>query len=199
MSFALSRSERRDRAEDWRAFDYDQTHVLTAALSYDLGDEWEVGATFRLTSGVPYTPIVGAAYDAGSDRVFVSTGNGKFDAANFNWGDSVLALAHDGTGAGGGLPRDSYTPDTYQHLDDADIDLGSVALAIMPVPAGSAVAHVGVQAGKDGMLSVIDLDDMSGQHGAGHVGGEVQLLAVPADSHRTVENHEQRLQRTVRL
>lgn len=68
LAYTLSRSERRDRAEDWRAFDYDQTHVLTAALSYDLGDEWEVGATFRLTSGVPYTPIVGAAYDAGSDR-----------------------------------------------------------------------------------------------------------------------------------
>jgi hypothetical protein len=121
----------------------------------------------------------GAVYDAGSDRVFVTTGNGKFDAANFNWGDSVLALAHDGSGAGGGLPRDSYTPDTYQHLDDADIDLGSVALAIMPAPAGSTVAHVGVQAGKDGVLRVIDLDDMSGNGGAGHIGGEVQQLAVP--------------------
>jgi outer membrane protein assembly factor BamB len=123
----------------------------------------------------------GAVYDAGTDRIYVTTGNGAFDAntGGFDWGDSVLALAHDGTGAGGGKPRDSYTPSNFQHLDDADIDLGSVAIAIMLAPAGSAVAHVGVQAGKDGELRVVDLDDMSGQGGPGHVGGEVQLLDVP--------------------
>jgi hypothetical protein len=124
----------------------------------------------------------GAVHDAGTDRVFVTTGNGTFDPSSFSWGDSVLALAHDGSGAGGGLPRDSYTPDTYQHLDNADIDLGSVALAIMPPPSGSAVAHVGVQAGKDGVLRVIDLSNMSTQGGAGHVGGEVQQLPVPQGS-----------------
>jgi hypothetical protein len=123
----------------------------------------------------------GAVYDAGTDRIYVTTGNGDFNASSggFNWGDSVLALAHDGTGAGAGMPRDSYTPSDFQHLDDADIDLGSVAIAIVPAPAGSTIAHVGVQAGKDGELRVIDLDDMSGQGGAGHVGGEVQLLDVP--------------------
>jgi hypothetical protein len=121
----------------------------------------------------------GATFDAATNRFYLATGNGPFDASGRSWGDSVLALAADGSGAGNGLPHDSYTPSTYQHLEDADIDLGSVSPAILPVPAGSTVAHLGLQAGKDGVLRLIDLDDMSGQGGAGHVGGELQALDVP--------------------
>jgi putative pyrroloquinoline-quinone binding quinoprotein/putative pyrroloquinoline-quinone-binding quinoprotein len=124
----------------------------------------------------------GATYDAGTDRVFIATGNGNFNAnsANgFNWGDSTLALAHDGTGSGGGLPRDSYTPSNYQQLDDQDIDLGSISLVIMQPPAGSAIAHLGMQTGKDAKLRLINLDNMSGQGGPRHTGGEIQLLNVP--------------------
>ncbi|MEO6688994.1 MAG: hypothetical protein ABIS07_13055 [Dokdonella sp.] len=36
-----------------------------------------------------------------------------------------------------------------------------------------------MQAGKDGQLRLIDLDDMSGQGAPAHIGGEVQLIAVP--------------------
>ncbi|MFC4818803.1 PQQ-binding-like beta-propeller repeat protein [Dokdonella ginsengisoli] len=123
----------------------------------------------------------GATFDAATNRFYIATGNGQFNAnaGGRNWGDSVLALAADGSGAGNGLPHDSYTPSTYQHLEDGDIDLGSVSPAIVPVPAGSAIAHLGLQAGKDGVLRLIDLDDMSGQGGAGHVGGEVQALDAP--------------------
>lgn len=123
----------------------------------------------------------GATYDAVTDRVYISTGNGQFNASTggTNWGDSVLALGYDGTGAGGGMPRDSYTPSDFQHLQDADIDLGSVGLAILPAPSGSSVANVGVQAGKDGVLHLINLDNMSGAGAPAHVGGELQLLDVP--------------------
>ena len=123
----------------------------------------------------------GATYDAGTDRVYVATGNGQYNASTggFNWGDSTLALAHDGTGAGGGMPRDSYTPTNFQQLDDQDIDLGSISLVIMKPPAGSTVPHLGMQTGKDAKLRLINLDDMSGQGGPAHVGGELQLLNVP--------------------
>ena len=123
----------------------------------------------------------GAVYDAGTDRVYFATGNGHFNASSggFNWGDSVLALAHDGTGAGGGMPRDSYTPTNFQQLDDQDIDLGSISPAILKVPAGSTVAHLAVQTGKDAKLRLINLDNMSGQGGPAHVGGEIQLIDVP--------------------
>ena len=123
----------------------------------------------------------GATWSAATNRVYIATGNGTFNAntGGFDWGDSVLALAVDGTGAGNGLPLDSYTPSNFQSLQNGDTDLGSVSMAILPVPAGSTVAHLGMQAGKDGKLRLIDLDDMSGQGAPAHVGGEIQLIDVP--------------------
>ncbi len=59
LSYTLSRSERRDRDNPWRLFDYDQPHILTASATYRLGRGWELGGTFRLVSGNPITPIEG--------------------------------------------------------------------------------------------------------------------------------------------
>jgi hypothetical protein len=67
LSYTLSRSERSDRREPWRLFDYDQTHILSAALGYRLGRTWEVGGAFRLVSGNPETPIESGIYDAALD------------------------------------------------------------------------------------------------------------------------------------
>ena len=63
----------------------------------------------------------GAIYDPATNRVFISTANGHFNAnsGGFNWSDSVLALNPDGTGSGGGMPLDSYTPSTFATLDSA--------------------------------------------------------------------------------
>ena len=123
----------------------------------------------------------GATFDAGTGRVYIATGNGHYNASTggFNWGDSTLALAVDGTGNGGGMPRDSYTPTNFQQLDNQDTDLGSISLVIMQPPAGSVVPHLGMQTGKDAKLRLIDLDDMSGQGAPAHVGGELQLISVP--------------------
>lgn len=123
----------------------------------------------------------GATYDAGTDRVYITTGNGRFDAnsGGLHWGDSVLALNPDGTGQGVGLPVDSYTPTNYSQLDGSDIDLGSASLLILQPPAGSVVQHLGLQTGKDSKLRLIDLDDMSGTGAPGGVGGEIELIDVP--------------------
>ncbi|MET0231477.1 MAG: PQQ-binding-like beta-propeller repeat protein [Rhodanobacteraceae bacterium] len=123
----------------------------------------------------------GATYDAATNRVYIATGNGDFnaDGAGLDWGDSVLALAPNGTGSGGGMPLDSYTPSNYVDLYNSDTDLGSISTVIMQAPSGSSVAHVGMQTGKDAKLRLIDLDDMSGQGGPANVGGEIQLINVP--------------------
>lgn len=123
----------------------------------------------------------GVVYDGDTERIYIATGNGTFDAdiGGFDWGDSVLALHPDGSGDGHGWPLDSYTPPEYQRLDDGDLDLGSTAPAILPSPRGSTVAHLGVQGGKDGKLRLLDLDDLSGQGGPGHVGGSLQVIDVP--------------------
>jgi hypothetical protein len=65
LAYTLSRSERRREGdEEYRAFDADQTHVLTLAASQGLGRGWNVGLRFRVVSGNPTTPIVGSTYDA---------------------------------------------------------------------------------------------------------------------------------------
>ncbi|HET7925215.1 MAG TPA: PQQ-binding-like beta-propeller repeat protein, partial [Rhodanobacteraceae bacterium] len=96
----------------------------------------------------------GATFDAGTNRVYVSTGNGFFDAnvlGNYNWGDSVLAILPDGAPRSA-LPDDSYTPTNFQQLEDQDTDLGSTSLVILPMPAAHATQHVGVQIGKDAKI-----------------------------------------------
>src|SRR4029077_17855774 len=67
LSYTLSRSERNDHGQGWRLFDYDQTHILTVAGGARLPRRWEVAATFRLVSGNPSTPVIGALYDANRD------------------------------------------------------------------------------------------------------------------------------------
>lgn len=66
-SYTLMRSERGDAGAGLRLFDRDQTHILAAAGSLQLGRGWEVGATLRYTSGTPYTPVASSTYDATND------------------------------------------------------------------------------------------------------------------------------------
>jgi len=81
LSYTLMRSERRDPGEEWRLFDRDQTHILGASGVYRLGRGWEVGATVRYTSGVPYTPVVASTYDATSD-VYSPRNGARMSARN---------------------------------------------------------------------------------------------------------------------
>jgi hypothetical protein len=120
----------------------------------------------------------GVIYDAGTDRIFMGSGNGVYDG-NHHWSESVIALHPDGSG-NAGKPLDSYTPANFQTLDNGDTDLGSTAPAILPVPVTSSVQHLAVQSGKDANLRLINLANLSGQGGPGHVGGEVgTVINVP--------------------
>lgn len=121
----------------------------------------------------------GVVYDTATDKIYMATGNGTFNPTNHYWGDTVFALRPDGTGANGN-PLDSYTPTNFQQLQNADADLGSTAPAILPVPANSAVQNLAVQGGKDAKLRLLNLDNLSGQGGPGHTGGEVgTVINVP--------------------
>ena len=62
------RSERKDAgADDYRLFDFDQTHILAVLGQYRITNEWEVGARFRYVSGIPQTPFIGSIYNSDSD------------------------------------------------------------------------------------------------------------------------------------
>ncbi len=114
----------------------------------------------------------GVVYSAANNRIYMATGNGNFTPASHDWGDTVFALNPDGTGAGGN-PLDTYTPADFQLLQATDTDLGSTDIAILPVPAASSVKHLAVQGGKDQLLRLLNLDNLSGQGGIGLTGGEI--------------------------
>ncbi|HEX9117157.1 MAG TPA: PQQ-binding-like beta-propeller repeat protein [Anaerolineae bacterium] len=141
---------------------------------------------FAIAPAAPNCPAVqtavwarpGVVYLPATDRIYAATGNGSFDPAGHDWGDTLFALHADGTGAGGD-PLLTYTPTDQQALAAADADLGSAAPAILPVPSGSTVAHLALQGGKDARLRLLDLDNPSGQGGAGHLGGELAALPIP--------------------
>jgi hypothetical protein len=120
----------------------------------------------------------GAVYNPSNDRIYISTGNGEFTPGSFLWGETVLALNADGTGDGTGKPLDSWTPTNFQSLTNSDTDLGSTAPAILPANTGK-YPHLAVQGGKDGMLRLLNLDNLSGQGQAGKTGGEVFSIALP--------------------
>jgi hypothetical protein len=173
------------------AGDY-QGHVTAIALATgsqivfnaDCSDQ----AVHFTTGGSPDCPNVqsavwsrpGVVYDAELDRILFATGNGLFDAqaGRHDWGDSVLALRPDGS-SDNGEPLDAYTPTNFQFLDQSDSDLGSMAPVLLPSPAGGRFPHLAVQGGKDGHLRLLNLDNLSGEGGPGHIGGELQDLLVP--------------------
>ena len=119
----------------------------------------------------------GLTFDPATARLYAVTGNGTYNPATHLWGDSILALNPNGTGVNGG-PLDSYTPSNYQALQNSDKDLGSTNLMILPNN-GSKYAHLAAMSGKDQLVRLINLDNMSGQGGPGHVAGEVSSTALP--------------------
>jgi hypothetical protein len=65
VSYTLSRSERSwVPGEPSRLFYLDQTHILTALASFDLGSGWELGGRFRYVTGNLYTPCEGGIFSA---------------------------------------------------------------------------------------------------------------------------------------
>jgi TonB family protein len=69
IAYTLSRSERLDSGQtDWRLFDFDQTHILTAVASYDLPRHWRLASRFRYVSGNPETPVLGSVFNSVTDE-----------------------------------------------------------------------------------------------------------------------------------
>ena len=67
VAYTILRSERKDADSGvYRLFDFDQTHVLTALASYDLGKGFDIGVRGRYASGYPRTPVVGSYFDSRS-------------------------------------------------------------------------------------------------------------------------------------
>ena len=110
----------------------------------------------------------GAVVDPETGNILVATGNGPWNGST-NWGDSVLELSPDGSRL-----LQNWTPTDQKRLEDADVDLGSTAPALL----GNGLA---LQSGKDGKLRLLDLRRLNGRtRTAGPItGGELQTLPAP--------------------
>jgi TonB family protein len=80
LSYTLSRSVLQARPDQLEApATFDQTHNVIAVASYRLGAGWETGARFQLSTGRPQTPIIGATFDADTDRYVPVRGDLRSD------------------------------------------------------------------------------------------------------------------------
>ena len=126
-----------------------------------------------------------AEVDPLTGNVIVATGNGAFRADGKSYGDSVVVLSADLTKV-----LDSYTPANFAQLQATDQDLGSAVPAILPKQANSSTPYMMVQAGKDNNLRLLNRQNLSGQGGPNHTGGELQTIPLPqkgdVDTHPAV-------------
>ena len=100
-------------------------------------------------------------------NLLVATADGFWDGLT-HWGDSVLELSPTLE------PIQSYTPTDQADLYSDDLDIGSSAPAIL-------TPHIVLQAGKDGVLRLLDLDSLNGsaQAEGPQLGGELFETEAP--------------------
>ena len=127
--------------------------VFNTTPNGGLGGVWQAGA--------------GLAADA-SGNIYFTTGNGSFDPAQSNYGDSVVKLATDGTGA---LSfADYFAPSDQLLREQIDADLGSSGVLLLPPIAGTS-KNLALLSGKsvNGVTTMFLLDraSLGGFHAAG--------------------------------
>jgi hypothetical protein len=130
-----------------------QTSVVCLTPNGEGSGVWQGGA--GLAADVP--DPVNHPYG----RMFVSTGNGTYDAAtpfsnSMDYGDDDIRLD---LSNGVLTVQDSFTPSNQSNLSSADQDLGSGGAVLLP-PQSGAHPNLLVQVGKSGTIYVVDRNAM---------------------------------------
>lgn len=140
-------------------------------LGYNAADLSQPPSIFNTTpnggSGGIWAGGGAPAIDNAGD-VYVTTGNGLFDAlplpSSYDYGDSILRVHpfHGITPNGVNLAVAGYfTPDDQAFLEKVDGDLGSGAAILLPDQnSGAGPRHLLAQTGKEGVVYLIDRDNM---------------------------------------
>lgn len=98
-------------------------------------------------------------------RMFVTTGNGDYDATtpyttnNVDYGDSLLNL--DLTN-GAPTVQDEFTPSNQGTLYGNDLDLASGGVLLLPTQTTGSYPHLLVQVGKTGTIYLVNRDNLGG-------------------------------------
>jgi hypothetical protein len=123
----------------------------------------------------------GSSADA-AGQIYVSTGNGTFDAntGGPDYGDSFVKLDPSTLGV-----LDFFTPFNQATLSDEDLDLGSGALMLLPDQPGPN-PHLAVSAGKGATLYLVNRDNLgkfnsTADQIVGEISGQIgSLFGTPA-------------------
>ena len=139
---------------------YSASNVLQQAAVFNTSPNGGMGGIWA--SG-------GAAAVDSDGNIYVSTGNGVFDANDTtlpdnDYGDSILKLAPSSGSTANGENLDLldwFTPDNQSTLAGDDLDLGSGQGVLLPdQTSGSLPAHLLVAIGKQGIVYLINRDNM---------------------------------------
>jgi outer membrane protein assembly factor BamB len=147
-------------------------HVFNGTCSFYDGHFGLPGAPACADAGGNSWSRAGVVYHPDLDRVFMSTGNDGGKGLNLtllDWTGSVLALRPDGT-TNQGMPLDSYTSSTFTK------ECFSVAPALIPTLPGCKYKYLGLQGHKGSRLRFINMEDLSGQGGPGHLAPDIGML-----------------------
>ncbi len=127
---------------------YDKTTLHQSAV-------WVVTANGR--RGGIWSSGAGLTAD-GAGNLFLPTGNGTFETSgnSADFGDSILKMTLSGNHLS---VIDYFTPYNQGNLDDADKDVGSGGLLLLP-DQGGLHPHELIGAGKEGSIYVVDRDNM---------------------------------------
>ncbi len=144
-------------------------HVFNGTCSSYDGHFGAPGAPVCGNAGGNPWSRAGVVYHPDLDRVFITTGNdgaSGYNPAKFDWTGSIVALRPDGT-TDKGMPLDNYTSQkTYG-------ECFSSAPALIPTLPGCKFKHLGIMGGKSPTLRFINMEDMSGQGGPGHLAPDI--------------------------
>jgi len=112
----------------------------------------------------------GVAAD-GDGRLYAGTGNSDSNG-RIDFGDAVVRLETSPALRFSGSTRDYFLPSNYVALNDADMDLGSLAPMVLPDQPDTSTPHLVFTAGKQGVAYLINRDNMGGLGKGNGVTGE---------------------------
>jgi outer membrane protein assembly factor BamB len=113
----------------------------------------------------------GPVVEAGGKRVLIATGNAPWNGTT-DFGDSLIELTLPGLRL-----RQAYTPTDQAMLNSSDLDEGSGSPALLP-------GHLALIGGKDGLLRLLNLNNLDGRAKRlpSQTGGQLQLLPTPGSA-----------------
>jgi len=138
----------------------------------------DVGPTQRATPGI-WMGGDGPSVDS-NGNVYLATGDGLFDydLGGLDYGSTLMKVSLNGDALS---LVDYFTPYNQDYLNDNDLDLGSGGLVLLP-PQSGPYPNLGVIAGKEGTIYLINQDSLGGYNPA----ADQVLQEIPFNASETI-------------